>query len=173
MENKKEIDGGRFEESGRPDKEKPKENNFISGDPSMITTDDVFALLGEQVVKTKNWSKIALAWNNKYNALFKSVAVKGAEIAGIIKQDKQLKESNELFKANNQMLDRRITELNIELQHKKEEIKEAEKLNRELKDSINNLMQTTENIGKENSELKEKIEIMEMKKARTTKKKKK
>ena len=58
---KEEIDGGEFAK-GKDIKPEP-ENKFISGEPSMITTDDVFALLGEQMIRAKNWSKIALAWN--------------------------------------------------------------------------------------------------------------
>jgi predicted RNase H-like nuclease (RuvC/YqgF family) len=178
----KEIDGGVFSEIRKEELKKQANNNngqkeienqFITGDPSMITTDEVFALLGEQMVKAKNWSKIALAWNKNFNALKQSISQRELNIIEVTKLNKGLKESNENYIKTNQALDKRITELNNEIQHKKEEERESGKFIAELKNNINSLMKTTEEIGKENSELKAKIEIMSMKETKAEKKKKK
>jgi len=166
----KEIDGGEFTKK----EEKPGgENQFITGDPSMITTDEVFALLGEQVVKAKNWAKIALTWNRNFNTLKQSISQREINMIEVTRQNNGLKESNESYKKTNQAIEKRITELNIEIQHKKEEEREAGDLIRELKDSVNNLMKTTENMEKENAELKTKIEAINIKETETKKRKKK
>lgn len=167
----KEIDGGEF--TNKKESEPEKENKFITGEPSAVTTDEVFALLGEQMVRAKNWSKIALAWNKNFNTLKQSISQRELNIIEVTKQNKGLKESNENYIKTNQALDKRITELNNEIQHRKDEAKEAGEFIQELKNSINNLMKTTEKMEKENTELKTKVEAINIKEDKAKKRKKK
>ena len=160
----KEIDGGEFIKK----EEKPEgENKFITGDPSMITTDEVFALLGEQMVKAKNWAKIALAWNRNFNTLKQSISQTESQATSISKQNQDLKESNSRYIITNQALDKRITELNLcEKAYKELEIKykTLEKTNNDSNIDIKNLLGDIEKLkvfikesDKENNSLKEQI----------------
>jgi hypothetical protein len=185
MEN--EIDGGVFSEirkeelkkqANNNNGQKENENQFITGDPSMITTDEVFALLGEQMVKAKNWAKIALAWNKNFNTLKQSITQKEFQTASMGKQNQELKSSNDKFIIINQTLDKRITELNLQAKEKDNKIHLAEKsyevletkynqlenTNNELNIDIKNLLGDIEKLkafidesDKENTILKEKI----------------
>jgi len=135
----KEIDGGEFTKK----EEKPGgENQFITGDPSMITTDEVFALLGEQMVKAKNWAKIALAWNKNFNTLKQSITQKEFQTASIGKQNQELKSSNDKFIITNQNLDKRITDLNAQIRDYSIKIALSEKAYKELEAKHNQLEKT-------------------------------
>ncbi len=183
----KEIDGGVFSEikkeelrkqTNNNNGQKENENQFITGDPSMITTDEVFALLGEQMVKAKNWAKIALAWNKNFNTLKQSITQKEFQTASMGKQNQELKSSNDKFIITNQNLDKRITDLNSQAKEKDNKIylaeksyevletkyNQLEKTNNELNIDIKNLLGDIEKLKtfieeseKENAILKEKI----------------
>ena len=186
---KEEIDGGEFAKG--KDIKPEEENKFISGEPSMITTDDVFALLGEQMIRAKNWSKIALAWNRNFTALKDKVAGTEFQFASLTKQNKDLKDSNSKYILTNQSLDKRITELNTQIKETNSKItlgdktymelnlkyRESEKLTQSLQNQIDSL--TKENISlkeikeideKEKIQLKEKILSKKKKTKRSSKK---
>ena len=175
MEKKEEIDGGTF---GSKKEEEPKQetdNKFITGDPSMITTDEVFALLGEQMVKAKNWAKIALAWNRNFNALKDKVTGMEFQFSSLTKQNQDLKESNSKYILSNQSLDKRITELNTQYKEAGAKMalgdktymelnlkyRESENLTQILKTQIDNLIKENLNL-KEIKEIDEK-EIIQLK----------
>jgi len=109
----KEVDGGNFKSQNQKDMpQKEKDNQFVTGEPSMVTTDEVYALLGEQMIRAKNWAKIALAWNNNYKKLKEQamkLSTKGMELDNI---NKGLKDSNLKYISSNQMMDKRVTQLN-------------------------------------------------------------
>jgi len=195
----KEIDGGVFSEirkeelkkqANNNNGQKENENQFITGDPSMITTDEVFALLGEQVVKAKNWAKIALTWNRNFNALKQSISQRELQTASMAKQNQELKESNSKYIMANQILDKRITELNMQMKekdlrngnnekaYKELEAKhnQLEKTNNESNIDIKNLLGDIEKLkafieesDKENASLKEKIVTGKKKNRKSTK----
>jgi len=140
----KEIDGGEFTKK----EEKPGgENQFITGDPSMITTDEVFALLGEQVVKAKNWAKIALTWNRNFNALKQSISQRELQTASMAKQNQELKESNSKYIMANQTLDKRITDLNTQAKEKDNKLYLCEKSYKELEAEYNQLEKTNNELN--------------------------
>jgi len=140
----KEIDGGEFTKK----EEKPGgENQFITGDPSMITTDEVFALLGEQMVKAKNWAKIALAWNKNFNTLKQSITQKEFQTASMVKQSQELKESNSKYIIANQTLDKRITELNLSLKESIDREKLCEQVKKKLEAEYNQLAKTNNELN--------------------------
>jgi len=140
----KEIDGGEFVKK----EEKPEgENKFISGDPSMITTDEVFALLGEQMVKAKNWAKIALTWNKNFNTLKQSISQREFQTASISKQNQELKESNSKYIMANQNLDHRITDLNTQAKEKDNKLYICEKAYAELENKYKELEKTNHNLN--------------------------
>jgi len=178
---KEEINGGTFaskEEKVVANQE--TENKFISGEPSMITTDEVFALLGEQMVRAKNWAKIALAWNRNFNALKEKSKDINLQIALLDKQNKELKDSNSSYVISNKSLDKRITDLNalikennskavlgdktyMELNFKYRKLEEQ---NQDLKTQVDSLTEENVNLKsikeedeKEKVRLKEKISI--------------
>ncbi|MBA7622815.1 hypothetical protein ES703_30202 [subsurface metagenome] len=110
------IDGGKFSKEGQKTDETKKEERqgqdttqFITDEPSVIKTDDVFAMLGEQIVKVANWKKISLSWQNQYKILR----------AGTI----QLKTK---YVEINKKLDNRITELNRALEESNKVAKKFE-----------------------------------------------
>ena len=168
---KEEIDGGTF---GSKKEEEPKQetdNKFITGDPSMITTDEVFALLGEQMVKAKNWAKIALAWNRNFNALKDKVAGMEFQFASLTKQNQELKDSNSKYVITNQTLDKRITELNTQIKETGSKITLGDKTYMELNikyresEKLTQLLQTQiDSLTKENLNLKEIKEMDEKEK---------
>ena len=128
---KEEVDGGTFTAKNEEVKQEV-DNKFISGEPSMITTDEVFALLGEQMIRAKNWSKIALAWNRNFNALKDKVAGTEFQFASLTKQNQELKESNGKYNITNQSLDKRITELNTQIKETNLKIASGDKTYMEL-----------------------------------------
>ena len=171
---KEEVDGGTFTAKNEEVKQEV-DNKFISGEPSMITTDEVFALLGEQMIRAKNWSKIALAWNRNFNALKDKISGTEFQFASLTKQNQDLKESNSKYILSNQSLDKRITELNTQIKETGAKMalgdktymelnlkyRESENLTQILKTQIDNL--TKENLNlKEIKELDEK-EIIQLK----------
>jgi len=182
---KEEVDGGTFASKNKEAsiKQEP-DNKFISGEPSMITTDDVFALLGEQMIRAKNWSKIALAWNRNFTALKDKVAGTEFQLTSLTKQNQDLKDSNSKYILTNQSLDKRITELNTQIKETNLKTslgdktymelnlkyRESEKLTQTLQNQIDSL--TKENISlKEIKEIDEK-EILQLKEKILFKKKK-
>ena len=185
---KEEIDGGTFASKNEEASVKQEpENKFISGEPSMITTDEVFALLGEQMIRAKNWSKIALAWNRNFNALKQSISQRELQIVSMSKQNQDFKESNSKYVIANQTLDKRITDLNIQIKEGNTKFalsdeacsrlntkyKELEKQNQELKTKEEGLIKEIlyyknikEEDEKEKAILKEKIAAREKRKAK-------
>ena len=174
---KEEVDGGTFTAKNEEVKQEP-ENKFISGEPSMITTDEVFALLGEQMIRAKNWSKIALAWNRNFTALKDKIAGTEFQFSSLTKQNQDLKESNGKYIISNQTLDKRITELNTQIKETNLKTalgdknymelnlknKELEKQNQDLKanidklsDVIANYVSIKEKDEDEKQQLKEKL----------------
>ncbi len=150
----KEIDGGVFSEikkeelrkqTNNNNGQKENENQFITGEPSMITTDEVFALLGEQMVKAKNWSKIALAWNKNFIALNKVITQRELQIASLNKENQGLKDSNSKYVLTNQNLDKRITELNLQSKEKDNKLYLCEKSYSELERKYDSLVGQEEN----------------------------
>ena len=167
---KEEVDGGTF--TAKNEEVKPEvENKFISGEPSMITTDEVFALLGEQMIRAKNWSKIALAWNRNFNALKDKVAGTEFQFASLTKQNQELKDSNSKYIIANQSLDKRITDLNTQIREVNTKITLGDKTYMELNikyresENLTQLLKTQiDNLTKENLNLKEIKEMDEKEK---------
>lgn len=122
------IDGGDFKE---------KESPFIKDGINVMTTDEVFALLGEQMVIAKNWSKIALLWNRNYNSLNEKMK----QIEGQAIENEALKKSNSLYIENNHSLDKKINELNIELKDTKQLLDQFKTDNLKLQNDNNTLKQ--------------------------------
>jgi predicted RNase H-like nuclease (RuvC/YqgF family) len=198
----KEIDGGVFSEiknrvnhqeeelkkqANNNNGQKENENQFITGDPSMITTDEVFALLGEQMVKAKNWAKIALAWNKNFNTLKQSITQKEFQTASIGKQNQELKSSNDKYIITNQNLDKRITDLNAQIRdyntknalsekaYREIEIKykDLEKKNQDSKVWVDRLIEENSNLKYiKDADEKEKIELKQRLITKNTKAKK-
>jgi len=142
----KELDGGSFTaKKENTVNQKVEENKFITGEPSMITTDEVFALLGEQMVKAKNWSKIALAWNKNFTALNKGITQRELQTASLNKENQGLKDSNSKYVLTNQNLDKRITELNLQSKEKDNKLYLCEKSYSELERKYDLLVGQEEN----------------------------
>ena len=176
---KEEVDGGTFTAKNEEVKQEV-DNKFISGEPSMITTDEVFALLGEQMIRAKNWSKIALAWNRNFNALKDKVAGMEFQFASLNKQNQDLKESNSKYILSNQSLDKRITELNTQYKEAGAKMTLGDKTYMELNlkyresENINQLLKTQiDSLTKENLNLKEIKEMDEKEKIQLREKAKK
>ena len=117
------IDGGKFSKEGQKTDETKKEERqgrdatqFITDEPSVIKTDDVFAMLGEQIVKVANWKKISLSWQNQYKILRAGTIQLKTKYEGLLAINKQLTDSNAKYVEINKRLDNRVTELNRALE---------------------------------------------------------
>jgi len=117
------INGGQFSKGNQKTEEAKKEERqgqdatqFITDEPSVIKTEDVFAMLGEQIVKVANWKKISLSWQNQYKILRTGTIQLKTKYEGLVAVNKQLTDSNAKYVEINKRLDSRITELNRALE---------------------------------------------------------
>ena len=117
------IDGGKFSkenqkeiESKKEEKQKQDATQFIKDEPSLIKTEDVFAILGEQIVKVANWKKISLVWQNQYKTLRVGTIQLKTKYEELVAINKQLTDSNVKYVDINKRLDSKITELNRALE---------------------------------------------------------
>lgn len=127
------IDGGKFSKEGQKTDEAKKEERqgrdatqFITDEPSLIKTDDVFAMLGEQIVKVANWKKISLSWQNQYKILRAGTIQLKTKYEELLAVNKQLTDSNAKYVEINKKLDSRITELNRALEESNKVAKKFE-----------------------------------------------
>jgi len=127
------IDGGKFSKEGQKTDEAKKEERqgqgatqFITDEPSVIKTDDVFAMLGEQIVKVANWKKISLSWQNQYKILRTGTIQLKTKYEELLAVNKQLTDSNAKYVEINKRLDNRITELNRALEESNKAAKRFE-----------------------------------------------
>lgn len=115
------VDGGKFSKEGQKTDEAKKEERqdatqFITDEPSIIKTEDVFAMLGEQIVKVANWKKISLSWQNQYKILRSGTIQLKTKYEELVAVNKQLTDSNAKYVEINKKLDNRVTELNRALE---------------------------------------------------------
>lgn len=127
------IDGGKFSKEVQKTDEVKKEERqgrdatqFITDEPSLIKTDDVFAMLGEQIVKVANWKKISLSWQNQYKILRAGTIQLKTKYEELLAVNKQLTDSNAKYVEINKKLDSRITELNRALEESNKVAKKFE-----------------------------------------------
>jgi len=125
------------------------------------------------MVRAKNWSKIALAWNRNFNTLKQSTSQRELQIASISKQSQELKESNSKYIITNQTLDKRITELNTQAKEKdykynlyEKGYKELETKYKEIEHTNHDLYIDVDTLTKDIETLKNFIEESEKEKAR-------
>jgi DNA repair ATPase RecN len=115
------VDGGKFSKEGQKTDEAKKEERqdatqFITDEPSIIKTEDVFAMLGEQIVRVANWKKISLSWQNQYKILRSGTIQLKTKYEELVAVNKQLTDSNAKYVEINKKLDNRVTELNRALE---------------------------------------------------------
>ena len=117
------IDGGKFSKNIQKTDETKKEERqgrdatqFITDEPSLIKTEDVFAMLGEQLVRVANWKKISLSWQNQYKTLRSGTIQLKTKYEELVAVNKQLTYSNTKYVEINKRLDNGITELNRALE---------------------------------------------------------
>lgn len=129
------INGGQFSKNNQKIEEAKKKESqgqdttqFITDEPSLIKTEDVFAMLGEQLVRTANWKKISLSWQSQYKILSTGIIQLKTKYEELVASNKQLADSNIKYVEINKSLDGRITELNKLL---KESIEDKEKFEKD------------------------------------------
>ena len=127
------INGGKFSKEGQKTDETKKEERqgqdttqFITDEPSVIKTEDVFAMLGEQIVKVANWKKISLSWQNQYKILRAGTIQLKTKYEELLAINKQLTDSNAKYVEINKRLDNKITELNRALEESNKVAKKFE-----------------------------------------------
>lgn len=127
------INGGQFSKDNQKTDEAKKEERqgqdttqFITDEPSVIKTEDVFAMLGEQIVRVANWKKISLSWQNQYKILRTGTIQLKTKYEGLVTVNKQLTDSNAKYVEINKKLDSRITELNRALEESNKVAKKFE-----------------------------------------------
>jgi len=140
------INGGKFSKDDQKADETKKEQKqgqdttqFITDEPSLIKTEDVFAMLGEQIVRTANWKKISLTWQNQYKTLRAGtiqLKTKYEELAAI---NKQLTDSNVKYVEINKKLDNRITELNKAIEEYNTKINDKDSESKKLVNEVTRL----------------------------------
>ena len=152
------IDGGKFSkenrkeiESKKEEKQKQDATQFIKDEPSLIKTEDVFAILGEQIVKVANWKKISLVWQNQYKTLRVGTIQLKTKYEELVAINKQLTDSNVKYVDINKRLDSKITELNRALE-------ESNKLARKFESDYKQLNARYEGIVNHNNKLSKTIE---------------
>ena len=152
------IDGGKFSKENQKEVELKKEKKqgqdttqFITDEPSIIKTEDVFAILGEQIVKVANWKKISLTWQNQYNILKAGTLQLKTKYEELVAVNKQLAGSNAKYVEINKKLDSKITELNKALE-------ESTKLARKFESDYKQLNARYEGIVNHNNKLSKTIE---------------
>lgn len=152
------IDGGKFSKEGQKTDEAKKEERqgqdatqFIRDEPSLIKTDDVFAMLGEQIVKVANWKKISLSWQNQYKILRAGTIQLKTKYEELLAVNKQLTDSNTKYVEINKKLDNRITELNKALE-------ESNKIAKKFENDYIQLNSRFEGVVSHNNKLSKAIE---------------
>lgn len=127
------INGGKFNKDNQKTDETKKEERqgqdttqFITDEPSVIKTEDVFAMLGEQIVRVANWKKISLSWQNQYKILRTGTIQLKTKYEELATANKQLTDSNAKYVEINKRLDSRITELNRALEESNKVAKKFE-----------------------------------------------
>ena len=127
------INGGKFNKDDQKADETKKEQKqgqdttqFITDEPSLIKTEDVFAMLGEQIVRTANWKKISLTWQNQYKTLRAGTIQLKTKYEELVAVNEHLDDSNAKYVEINKRLDNRITELNRALEESNKVAKKFE-----------------------------------------------
>ncbi len=152
------INGGKFSKEGQKTDETKKEERqgqdttqFITDEPSIIKTEDVFAMLGEQIVKVANWKKISLSWQNQYKILRAGTIQLKTKYEELLAINKQLTDSNAKYVEINKRLDNRITELNRALE-------ESNKATKKISNDYVQLNSRFEGVISHNNKLNKAIE---------------
>jgi len=157
------VNGGQFSKDNQKTEETKKKESpgqdttqFITDEPSVIKTEDVFAMLGEQIVKVANWKKISLSWQNQYKILRAGTIQLKTKYEELVAINKQLTDSNAKYVEINKKLDNRVTELNRALE-------ESNKVAKRFENDYIQLNSRFEGVVSHNNKLSKTIEEYDIK----------